>query len=274
MSQKITIIKPIQGIQFNFRDLWDYRELFLFFAFKDIKLRYRHFVIAFGWTTMPPLLMSNVFNLSLGKVIQTSLPHIPYLLFVFLGLIFWNLYSSIVFRASGSLLNNQILVTKTYFPRILLPLSSTIVCLVDFLLVFGIFGILSYIYKIQLTVINLIYFIPAILITFLFGTGLGIFFSALNIKYKDIRELLPLITSLLFFLTPVIYPVKLVSNFYYPLLYLNPMMGVIDTIRTALFESVQVNFFGLLVSTISALIFFFLGIVYFKLVENELTDII
>lgn len=274
MIQKITIIKPIKGFQFRLIDLWNYRELFLFFSFRDIKLRYRHFFIAFFWTTAPALLMSSVFNLSLGKVIDVNPPHLPYLLFAYLGLIFWNLYSSIVFRSSGSLLNNQLLITKTYFPRIILPLSASVVCLVDFFLVFMIFIMISGLYHVSPSLISYLYLFPVVLITFIFGSGLGLFFSALNIKYKDIRELLPLLTSLLFFLTPVIYPVKLVAHFYYPLLYLNPMMGVIDTARSVFFESEQINFLGLFISSASAIVFFITGVIYFKLIEKELADII
>lgn len=272
-DSKTTIIKASQNsnIFFNF---FTYNELFIFFALRDIKLRYRHLAIAVFWTTTPPLLMSSVFNFTLGRVIKTSPPHIPYILFAFLGLIFWNYFSSIVFRSNNSLLNNQSLITKIYFPRIILPLSSSAVSLADFFFSFLFFLLLALVFNIPINLFQLIVFIPCILVTFLFASGLGIGFSALNIKYKDAREILPLLTSLLFFLTPVIYPVKLVSDFYYPLLYLNPLMGVIDTVRDTLFGPGNLNWRGFSVSFLSSATIFCLGVLYFKKVESEIADLI
>ena len=273
MSKKITIIKSHSGFNFSISELWKFHELFVFFALRDIKLRYRHLPIAVFWTTAPPLVMSGVFNFTLGKVIKTP-AHIPYIFFAFLGLIFWNYFSSVVFRSNGSLLSNQASITKIYFPRIILPLSSSAVSLVDFFISLLFFLLLALFFKIPINLFQLVVFIPSIVVTFLFASGLGMGFSALNIKYKDVRELLPLLTSLLFFLTPVIYPVKLVSDFYYPLLYLNPLMGVIDTIRNALFESANLNWGGFFVSFLSSTIIFCLGALYFKKIESEIADII
>jgi lipopolysaccharide transport system permease protein len=274
MHQKITIITSKSKTGLNFDTLWNYRELFIFFCLRDIKLRYRRLPIAVFWTIVPPLLMSSVFELSLGKVMPISPAHLPYLLFAYLGLIFWNFFSGILFRSSSSLLNNQSLITKTFFPRILLPLSAASIVFVDFVFAFLLFTCLMYFYRIDINFLYLLIFIPALVISFLFASGIGIAFSALNIKYKDIRDLLPMLTSLLFFLTPVIYPVKLVSHYYYPLLYLNPLMGVIDTVRTTIFGQSTISWFGLGVSTISSLIIFVIGISYFQKVESELVDII
>lgn len=274
MSHKITILKPSTGTGINLSELWSYRELFLFFGLRDIRLRYRHPAIAIFWAIIPPLVMSSVFNLSFGKVIQITPANIPYVLFAYLGLVFWNYFSSVVYRSSSSLLTNQALITKTYFPRIILPLSSATVGLVDFCFVFIVFLGLTHIYNIDLHLLRLLFLIPCLVITLLFSMALGMLFSALNIIYKDTRELLPLLTSLLFFLTPVIYPVKLVSGYYYPLLYLNPMMGVIDTARTSMFESSSINVQGMLISFTSAFIFFLIALIYFKKVESELVDII
>lgn len=274
MTKKITVIKADNSINFNIRKLFSYHELFIFFALRDIRLRYRHLIIAVFWTTFPPLLMSIVFNFTLGKVIQTYPPHIPYLLFAFLGLIFWNYFSSIVYRSSSSLMNNQNLITKIYFPRIILPLSASSVSLVDFFFSSMLFVGLLFFYKLPVNPLQLIGFLPCLAATFFFASGLGLAFTALNIKYKDIRELLPLLTSLLFFLTPVIYPVRLVSNFYYPLLYLNPMMGVIDTARSILLEPSQINWHGFSISFLSSLVIFTIGAFYFRSVESEIADIL
>lgn len=272
MTKKTTVIKANSDARFNLQEILSYHELFSFFALRDIKLRYRHITIAIIWATIPPLTMSLVFNFTLGKVIQTSPPHVPYILFAYLGLIFWNYFSSIIYRSSNSLISNQALITKIYFPRIILPISSSTVSLVDFFFSLVLFCIILLYYQLPLNLTYLAIVIPNLVITFLFASGLGVGFAALNVKYKDIRDLLPLLTSLLFFLTPVIYPVKLVSDFYYPLLYFNPMMGVIDTSRTSLFEPSYINWHGLSVSFISALIIFCSGALYFKKTESEIID--
>lgn len=274
MAYKSTTITSASNQNLHLSTLWRYRELFIFFCLRDIKLRYRRLPIAIFWTIVPPFLMSSIFNLSFGKVITISPSGLPYLLFAYLGLIFWNFFSAILTRSSSSLISNQSLITKTYFPRILLPLSASSIALVDFGFVFLFFTGLMFFYHIDVNFQQLIIFIPALLTTFLFASGIGIAFSALNIKYKDIRELLPMLTSLLFFLTPVIYPVKLISHYYYPLLYLNPLMGVIDTVRSSLFNQSTINWFGIGVSVFSSLLIFITGISYFHKVENELVDMI
>ncbi len=114
MQKVTTTLSPTSGLNFRITDCWKYRELYLFFALRDIKLRYRHVGIAFIWATIPPILMSTVFDFTLGKVISASPAHIPYLLFAYLGLIFWNIFSSTVYRSSNSLLTNQNIITKIY----------------------------------------------------------------------------------------------------------------------------------------------------------------
>jgi lipopolysaccharide transport system permease protein len=223
---------------------------------------------------MPPLLLSTVFSITVGKVIDTHLKDIPYIIFAFSGLIFWNLFSSVVSRSSNILIHNSQLISKLYFPRVLLPLSSSGVGTADFTCSLVVLLGLLIFFNISIGFSQFLIIFPAVIITLLFGSGIGMLFSGIYIQYKDVRELLPLITSVLFFLTPVIYPVKLVSHYYYPLLYINPMMGVIDTVRLTLFGPDFINWNGLLVSSISAVIFFCIGLFYFRQIEKELADII
>lgn len=258
----------------NLKKIWSFRELFIFFALRDIKLRYKFKILAFFWASFPPFLISLIFAFSLGRAISGSPSHLPYIIFAYIGLIFWNLFSSSVSRCSGSLLNNKSLFTKVSFPKIIVPISSVIVSYIDFFVGFLFLFILLYLYKQPIHLAGVLFIIPSLLIIFLTSVGLGLSFGTLSIKYKDTREILPLLLSLLFFSTPIAYPIKLISTEFHILLFLNPLIWVIETIRSTLFSSEPINLLGLAVALTISLAIFSTGLAYYIYSEKELIDIL
>jgi len=214
-----------------------------------------------------------VFSVFFGRVVGISTGKIPYPIFAFSGLLFWNYFSNSLSTASQSLISNQTIIQKIYFPRIIIPLASTIVFLIDFLFAAIIFAGLMIYYHFCPTLLGILLIIPCIIITFLSFSGLGFIFSSINVKYRDVRYALPFFIQLLIFLTPVIYPTSILGKYQW-LWYLNPMSGVIETMRAGLLGVGTVNF-GLFVSSILlSILLFIIGILYFKKSECFFADII
>ncbi len=270
-----TIIRPSRKLTIDLAELWRYRELFYYFAWRDIKVRYKQTAIGAGWAIFQPFITMVVFTLFFNKVagIQAN-GAIPYAIFSYSGLLFWQYFSNALTRSSNSLVDNQSVITKIYFPRIIPPISSTIVALIDFFFAFLIYlGLLVY-FQISPGVVGILLFIPAIIITFIAAAGLGLYLAALNVKYRDVKQALPFFIQTGLFLTPVIYPVSLVPEKYQWLLYLNPMTGVITTIRHTSLHVGDLNWGLVSISVISALLMFAFGLYYFKTKEREFADII
>jgi len=273
MNKEI-IIKPKKGLaNLDLRELWHYRELFYFLAWRDIKIRYKQTVLGILWAVIQPFLTMVVFSIFFGKVAGIASEDIPYPIFAYTGLIFWTFFSSSLSSASTSLVSNQGLIQKIYFPRLILPLSSTIVHLIDFFFAAIIFiGLMAY-YHFSPTFIGILLIIPCLLITFLAFSGLGLVFSAINVKYRDVRYALPFFIQLLIFVTPVIYPTSILGKHQW-LWYLNPMSGVIETMRAGLLGVGTINWRLFASSALLSILLFVLGILYFKKTEKFFADII
>lgn len=266
-------ITPQKHIFIDIREIWEYRELLFFLSLRDIKLRYKHIFLAIFWAIIPSVTITLILTISFGQVLTPTL-HIPYFLFAFSGLMFWNYFFSSVNRVSTSLLVNRSFITKIYFPKIIIPLSSIFVSLFDFLFVLLSFVIILFFSHVPFSIIGIFALLLGTFLTTLYALGLGMIFATLNIFYKDIRELLPLLTSFLFFLTPVIYPMRTVLKPYNHWLYLNPLTGIIETTRAAIFGQATFPWEGVLLATVSSVLFFFIGIIYFIKKEHEISDIL
>lgn len=267
-------IKPIKGFNnINLKEIWRYRELFYFLAWRDIKVRYKQTVIGILWAILQPFLTMVIFTIFFGRVAGISTAGIPYPIFAYTGLLFWNYFANSLGSASGSLISNQAIIQKIYFPKIIMPIASTLVFLVDFLFASTIFIVLMVYYRFSPTLPGLLLVIPSLIITFLSFSGLGLIFSAINVKYRDVRYALPFFIQLLIFVTPVIYPTSILGNYQW-LWYLNPMSGVIETMRIGLLGTGTINW-GLFASSIFlSIILFFFGTVYFKRAEKDFADLI
>lgn len=270
-----TVITPKNSFSLNLKELWASREIFYFLTIRDVRLRYQHAFIDALWTMLQPLITTIVLAFVLGSVTKTFSGSIPYPVFAFVGFILWNFFTSSLTKVSNSLSANRALITKAYFPRLIIPATNITVELIDFIFTFIVLlGLLLY-YHVQISFPGLIFLLPCLLVTLITSFGLGLFFAALFVKYYDGRQILPFLTSVLFFLTPVIYPIRILPpHDYLWLVYLNPLVGVIETIRAVLFGTGIINWGGFALSTASSLVFFLAGLAYFKNTEKEFADLI
>lgn len=274
MSSTITIIRPKKTFNWNdLRELWNFRELLYFLSWRDIKVRYKQTLIGGAWAILQPFITMVVFTIFFGGLAKMPSDGVPYPIFVYVGLLFWQFFSSSLSDTSTALISNQSIVTKVYFPRLILPISAVITKFIDFILATIILiGMMFYYHYIpSLTGILII---PILLIiTFFASTGLGLFLSSINVKYRDVRYALPFFIQILLFVTPVIYPASIAGKYSWILAF-NPMMGVIQAARAGLLHTTPINWSLLGLSAIACIIFMTIGVIYFKKVERYFADII
>lgn len=274
-SENTIIIKPHKGwLNIDFKELWNYRELVYFFVWRDIKVRYKQTIIGALWAVFQPLTAMVVFTIFFGKFAKMPSDNIPYPVFVYVGLILWNYFSFGLSHASDSMISNANIIQKVYFPRLIVPISSSLIGLIDFFVAsIVLLGLMAY-YRFVPSIIILWYLPVLILITFLSSVGLGCFLASLNVKYRDVRYALPFFIQMFMFLTPVIYPVSILGNKYRLFLLLNPMSGVIENARRIIFMSRPVDGGLLFLSLTISIVLFVFGIAYFRKTERYFADII
>ena len=270
----ITIIRAKKTLSWaDFKEFWSNQELLFFFTWRDLKIRYKQTVLGVLWALFQPFITMVIFSIFFGKFGKIPSDNIPYPVFVFAGLLLWQLFSATLLQAGNSLVNQQNLLTKVYFPRLILPLSSLFSNLVDFFIASLILiGLMVY-YNFVPNLSGLIIVPLLVLITCIFAVGLGLFLASLNVKYRDIKYILPFFVQILMFLTPVIYPPSILGNFSW-LLATNPMTGVIKAMRAALFGGQPINWFLLFLSALVSVVIFIFGLIYFKKTEKYFADLI
>jgi lipopolysaccharide transport system permease protein len=268
-------IKPKNKLTIGIGELWQFRELFYYFTWRDIKVKYKQTVLGFAWAILQPLVMTALLSISLGKIISIySQLTIPYPIFVMNGLIMWNIFSSGLSNAGNSMVTNSNIIKKIYFPRLIIPISAVLVSIFDFIMALIIFILLLIYYQLP---INILHFITMLFISIFITTiatfGMGTLLAALNIKYRDFRYVVPFVIQALLFITPVIYPVTIVSNIWTKyFLALNPMYSAIEIFRHSIIQkSLEMNL--ILVSTSSAIVFFIVGLLYFRKTEAYFADL-
>lgn len=255
-------------------DLWRYRELFYFLAWRDILVRYKQTVVGIAWAVIRPLLTMAVFTLIFGKFAQLPSEGIPYPILVFCALLPWQLFASAVTEGSSSLVNNASMVSKTYFPRIIVPVSSVVVSVVDFLISIVILAALMALYGVSpgWRVLLLPLFV---LLTCIVALGMTILFSALNVRYRDFRYVVGFIVQLGLFISPVGFSSTVVPQAWQPIYALNPMVGVIDGFRWCLSDaSVAPNTASLVSSALVSMALLAIGVGYFRKTERTFADVI
>jgi lipopolysaccharide transport system permease protein len=273
-SMSVTVIRPKKAFSLrDLKELWLYKELFYFFSWRDLKVRYKQTAIGVLWAVLQPFVTMVVFSVFFGKLINVPSDGVPYPIFVYTGLLFWHFFSGALAETSNSLITNQSIITKVYFPRLILPISSVITKFVDFILAALILVAMMIYYGFAPYLSGFLLLPLLLLITFFASSGIGLFLSALNVKYRDVRYALPFFIQILLFVTPVIYPASIAGE-YSKILALNPMTGVIQTARAALLGTTPINWLLLLISTIVCAVIFVIGIAYFKKVERYFADII
>lgn len=271
---KTKIIKPEKGlIGINFKELLEFKELLYFLVWRNLKVRYKQTAIGGLWAIIQPLFSMIIFTIFFGKMAKIPSEGVPYAIFSYSGLLLWTYFSGAITAASNSLIGDEKLVSKTYFPRILIPSASTLSGLLDYAFASVILAGLMIYYK---TVPSIyIFLIPVIVFfTWMIAAGFGYFLSALNVKYRDIRHAVPFFVQLLIFITPVIYPVSIAPEKYRWILMLNPMTGLIDAHRAVVLGHQAIDWFSFGMSIALAIIIFILGSTYFKSTEKFFADVI
>lgn len=271
---KLTVIRPKKTLSWeDFREIWRYKELLYFFTWRDLKVRYKQTLIGAGWAIFQPLMTMVVFSLFFGKLLKIPSDNVPYPIFVFTGLLFWQFFSTALSETSGTLISNQSIITKVYFPRLILPISAVITKFVDFIVAAAILVGLMYYYGYS-PYLGGLFIIPLLLlITFMAAVGGGLFLAAINVKYRDVRYVLPFFIQILLFLTPVIYPASIAGKYSWALA-ANPMTGVIQSARAALLGATPVNWTLISLSFLAGLVALVVGVIYFKKVERYFADIV
>ena len=269
----ITVIKPTRGLlDLDLRELWAYRELFQVLVGRDIKVRYKQTVLGIAWAVIQPICTMIIFSVIFGNFAKIPSDGYPYPVFVYAALLPWGLFSTAVSTSANSMIGSSHLISKVYFPRILIPVSSVGASLVDFsismLILFCLMLFFGVAFSFKLLLLPVL--IIALLITAL---GVGIFLSALTVSYRDFRYVVPFMIQIWMYITPVIYPLSLVPEKWQWLCFLNPMTGVIEASR-AIFLGTELNVFGLLFSIVFGMSMLFFSILYFKRVEKRFADVI
>ncbi|MCA1592674.1 MAG: ABC transporter permease [Acidobacteria bacterium] len=275
-AKPLVVIEP-RAAQFdiNLRDLWSYHELFYFLTWRDVKVRYKQTLLGVLWAILQPLMMMLIFALFFGKLVGVPSDGIPYPLFAFAGLLPWTFFSTAVNTSGNSLVNNANLITKVYFPRLIVPIASIGAGLIDFAISFAVLGGLMVYYRVHLTwgilLLPLLVLLQATL-----ALGVGVLTSALNIKYRDIRHALPFLIQVWFFASPIIYPASMMPERWRWrwLLGLNPMTGIIEGFRVALFGHKEFDWVLIATSAVTTLALLAYALVTFRRMEKGFADII
>jgi len=272
MNDKVLVIEAGKTEQQYFRDLWRYRELFWFLAWRDILVRYKQTVFGVLWAVLRPFLTMVVFTVVFGKIAKLPSQGVPYPILVFTAMLPWQFFSNAFSEASNSLIGNANLLTKVYFPRIIMPTSTIIVSLVDFFISFAILIVLMVFYKYAPSW-NILTLPIFILLAFLTAMGAGLYVAALNVKYRDFRYIVPFVVQFGLYLSPVGFSSNVVPEQWRLLYSFNPMVGVIDGFRWAVLGQ-SLNGTSFLLSIGMSIAFFMFGLWYFRKTEKTFADLI
>jgi len=253
-------------------DLWKYRELFYFFSWKDILVRYKQTVIGIAWSVLRPIITMIIFTIIFGRIAKLPSADAPYPILVFTALLPWLFFSNALSDSSNSLISNSNMISKIYFPRIILPSSAVIVALIDFFISFILLGITMVWYKFIPS--WKIFFMPFfLLLALVFSLGAGFLLSALNVKYRDFKYIVPFIIQFGLYVSPIGFSSDVIPGKWRFLYSLNPMVGVIDGFRWSIIgNSVEFYIPGFLLSIFLTITLFIVGIIYFRKTEKTFAD--
>jgi len=255
------------------KEIWVNRELLLFFIWKDIKVRYKQTSVGIAWAVIQPFSMMVIFSIFFGKFAKIPSEGIPYPVFAYVALVPWTYFSNSLINATNSIVEYQRVITKVYFPRILLPLSSILHNLFDFIIAFVILIGMMLFYKMAPS-FKIFYSLFFLLLAIITATGVGLWLSALNVKYRDVRYAMNFLIQLWLFATPIAYPSSIVPERWRGIYGVNPMVGVIEGFRWALLGSVKPDIKMLLISILIIIVVLISGVIYFKKVEDTFADIV
>ncbi|MCB9436619.1 MAG: ABC transporter permease [Anaerolineales bacterium] len=269
------LIAPDKGwVALDLAELWQYRELFYFWVWRDIKVRYKQTVLGAAWAIIQPLMSMVVFSLFFGGLAKIPSDGLPYPIFSYAALVPWTFFSTGLTTASNSLVNNSHIITKVYFPRLIIPTSNVVAMGVDFLLAFAVLLVMMLGYGIVPTV-NVIWLPLFFLLALVTSLGVALWFSAMNVQFRDVRYTIPFLTQFWLFATPIAYPSSLIENDWLRLVYgINPMTGVVEGFRWALLGTDTAPGWMIMVSSVVAVLLLVGGLYYFKRMEKNFADVV
>jgi lipopolysaccharide transport system permease protein len=271
-SERVVMLKPTTGwVSLGLGDLWRYRELVYFLTWRDILVRYKQTLLGAAWAILQPLMQMLVFNFLFGNMADISTGEVPRAIFTFSALLPWNLFSKSLSDASRSLVTNRAMITKVYFPRLVIPLASILSGLVDFLIAFVILvGMMVYY---QVSVTSAIWTLPIVLLfTLILALGVGLWFSAWNLHYRDVRYFIPFLTQFWMLASPIAYPLSEIPEKWQTLYMINPMVGVVESFRWALVGGDPVPSFALIMTVVISIVVLVSGLFYFRRMERTFAD--
>jgi len=267
-------IRPSRGwISIDLRELWNYRELLYFLTWRDIKVRYKQTVLGAAWAIIQPFMIMVVFSLFFGRLAKIPSDGLPYPIFAFSALVPWTFFATGLSQASNSLVASAQMLKKVYFPRLAVPIGSVIAGTVDFILGFLVLLGMMLFYGIVPTS-NIVWLPFFLLLAFVTALGVGLWFSAMNVQFRDVRYTLPFVTQLWLFATPIAYPSSLLSEPWRTLYGINPMVGVVEGFRWALLGTDTAPGLMVGVSSIVAVLLLVGGLFYFRRMEKTFADVV
>ena len=274
IQKAITVIEPHTSwlAGFNLKELFCYRELLYFLVWRDIKVRYKQTVLGAAWAVLQPFFTMVVFTIFFGKMAKMPSEGIPYPIFSYAALLPWTYFANSISQSGNSLINSSHLITKVYFPRLCIPMGATLAGLVDFFIAMIVLAGMMVWYKF-IPGFGLFLFPLLVFLTFVLATSIGLWLSALNVKYRDIRYVIPFMVQLWLFITPVIYPTSIAKNYAW-ILYLNPMAGIIESFRASILGHKAIPWPQLGFSAILTILLFVVGVTYFHRMEREFADVV
>jgi len=272
-SRRIVIEPAKKTFDLNLKGIWEYRELLLYLAWRDLKTRYAQTSIGFAWAIIQPVAMMLLFSLVFSSFAKLPSDGIPYPLFVYTALLPWGYFSRSLDKSSYSMVAESNLISKVYFPRIIVPISATLVGLVDFAIACSLLFVMMAVYDVALT--WQVLFIPLfLLLTILTSLAVSLWLAALFVRFRDIASAMPLVTQLWMFATPVVYPSSMVPEQWKWLYNLNPMAGVIEGFRWALLQAPFPGLERIGVTVVFVIASLVLGMSYFNRMERKFVDVI
>ena len=270
----VVVVKPSKGwISLNLAEMWEYRELLYFLTWRDIKVRYKQTVLGAAWAIIQPFFTMVVFSLFFGKLAKMPSDGIPYPIFAYSALVPWTSFARSLNNSSNSLVGSANLIKKVYFPRLVIPISTIISSVVDFVLAFIVLLCMMMFYGILPTV-KIVWLPLLLLLAFITSLGAGLWLSALNVRFRDVRYTVPFLTQFWLFATPIAYPSSLLSEPWRTLYGINPMVGVVEGFRWALLGTDTAPGPIIIVSSVVALALLIGGVFYFRRMEKMFADLV
>lgn len=275
MSVATTLrIAPSKGwVSLKLGELWEYRELLHFLVWRDLKVRYKQTALGAAWAIIQPFFTMVVFSLFFGRLAKVPSDNLPYPIFSFAALVPWTFFANGLTQSSNSLVGSANLITKVYFPRLAIPIASVLSGMVDFVLAFAVLLVMMLYYGIMPT-LNVLWLPLFLLLALVASLGVGLWLSALNVEYRDVRYVVPFITQFWLFVTPIAYPSSLLKEPWHTLYGLNPMVGVVEGFRWALLGTKTAPGPIIAVSSGAAVLILITGAYYFRRMEKTFADIV